>query len=298
MINDEHFARCNVCLVDVQLEALWGPTKRNYFLFVSRALALETIPTIRYKSVTLCCLVSHKHSDQHCQQCLPVSTQPMLTARTAVHRTNQRHNDKNCQTKMRLLSRRNVPSNDELPSFLHAKAATQSNVRTTNLSIKIPSRTMNEARNELLSVADSSEPRENNASSSSNSKSIASRRRSPRLLEINDTNNESPTHPTTQACNMQRTSSANHSANNQTNEEESRVAVDNIGTSANIDAHADATSNANLKGTTDTAWSFLTGFLNCWQKGAPKLKMNLSLLACFRNCEKREMFSRMNHFAF
>jgi len=28
--------------------------------------------------------------------------------------------------------------------------------------------------------------------------------------------------------------------------------VDNIGTSAKIDAHADATSNANLKGTTDT----------------------------------------------
>jgi len=45
-------------------------------------------------------------------------------------------------------------------------------------------------------------------------------------------------------------------------------------------------------------WSFLTGFLNCWQKGAPKLKMNLSLLAHFRNCEKREMFSRMNYFAF
>jgi len=37
-------------------EALWGPTKRNYFLFVSRALALETIPIICYKSVTLCCL--------------------------------------------------------------------------------------------------------------------------------------------------------------------------------------------------------------------------------------------------
>jgi len=28
----------------------------NYFLFISRALALETIPTICYKSVTLCCL--------------------------------------------------------------------------------------------------------------------------------------------------------------------------------------------------------------------------------------------------
>jgi len=33
-------ARCNVCLADVQLEALWEPTKWNDFLFVSRALAL------------------------------------------------------------------------------------------------------------------------------------------------------------------------------------------------------------------------------------------------------------------
>ena len=49
------FARCNVCLVDVQLEALWGPTKRNCFLFVSRALASETILTSCHESVTLCC---------------------------------------------------------------------------------------------------------------------------------------------------------------------------------------------------------------------------------------------------
>ena len=32
------FTRCNVCLTDVQLEALWGPTKRNYFLFISKTL--------------------------------------------------------------------------------------------------------------------------------------------------------------------------------------------------------------------------------------------------------------------
>jgi len=53
------FSRCNVCLVGVWLEALWGPTKRNRFLFISRALALETIPTICYESVTLCCSVQH-----------------------------------------------------------------------------------------------------------------------------------------------------------------------------------------------------------------------------------------------
>ena len=47
------FTRCNVCLADAQLEALQGLTKRDYFLFASRALAL--IPTIYYKSVTLCC---------------------------------------------------------------------------------------------------------------------------------------------------------------------------------------------------------------------------------------------------
>jgi len=35
--------------------------KRNYFLFVFRALASETIPTICCKSVTLCCLVQHLH---------------------------------------------------------------------------------------------------------------------------------------------------------------------------------------------------------------------------------------------
>jgi len=46
----------DVCLADVWLEALWGPTNRNCFLFVSRALALETIPTICYELVTLCCL--------------------------------------------------------------------------------------------------------------------------------------------------------------------------------------------------------------------------------------------------
>jgi len=50
------FARCNVCLADVQLEAVWRPTKRHHFPFVSRQLALETIPTIYHKSVTLCCL--------------------------------------------------------------------------------------------------------------------------------------------------------------------------------------------------------------------------------------------------
>jgi len=55
------FARCNVCLADVadvQLEALWGPSKRNHFLFISRALASETIPMICYKSGTLCCSAS------------------------------------------------------------------------------------------------------------------------------------------------------------------------------------------------------------------------------------------------
>jgi len=39
------------------LEALWGPTKWNYFLFISKTLTPETIPIIYYKSVTLCCLV-------------------------------------------------------------------------------------------------------------------------------------------------------------------------------------------------------------------------------------------------
>jgi len=50
------FARCNVCLADVWQEALWGPTKRNCFLLVPRALTFETIPTICYKLVALCCL--------------------------------------------------------------------------------------------------------------------------------------------------------------------------------------------------------------------------------------------------
>jgi len=49
------FDGCNVCTADVWLEALWGPTKRNCFLLVSRALALETIPTICCESVILCC---------------------------------------------------------------------------------------------------------------------------------------------------------------------------------------------------------------------------------------------------
>jgi len=44
-------------LAGVWLEALWGPTKGNHFPFISKALALETIPIIYYKSVTLCCLV-------------------------------------------------------------------------------------------------------------------------------------------------------------------------------------------------------------------------------------------------
>ena len=34
-----------------------GPTKRNCFLCVSKALSLEIIPIIYYKPVTLCCLV-------------------------------------------------------------------------------------------------------------------------------------------------------------------------------------------------------------------------------------------------
>jgi len=49
------FAGHNVCLAGAWLHALWGPAKRNYFLFVSRALTSETIETIYYKSVTLCC---------------------------------------------------------------------------------------------------------------------------------------------------------------------------------------------------------------------------------------------------
>ena len=65
-INDERvnstqvatdFNRCHVCLSDFWLEALWGPTQSEHFLFVPFAMALETIPTNCYKSVTLRCLV-------------------------------------------------------------------------------------------------------------------------------------------------------------------------------------------------------------------------------------------------
>jgi len=49
------FHRCNVCMSDVCPEAMWWPTCRNHFFFLSRALNLETILTIHCKSVTLCC---------------------------------------------------------------------------------------------------------------------------------------------------------------------------------------------------------------------------------------------------
>jgi len=48
--------RCNVCLANWK-HCEDPPPKKNNFLFISRALALETIPIIYYKSVTHCCLV-------------------------------------------------------------------------------------------------------------------------------------------------------------------------------------------------------------------------------------------------
>mgnify|MGYP007080221088 CR=1 FL=1 len=51
------FAACNVCPDDVQLEALWRPTKKKHFPIVSRALVWKTILTICCKSVILCCSV-------------------------------------------------------------------------------------------------------------------------------------------------------------------------------------------------------------------------------------------------
>jgi len=58
--------RCNVCPSHVELEALWGPTKVDNFLFVSKALDSETIPTIPticHKSVNLWCLVQHAKNE-------------------------------------------------------------------------------------------------------------------------------------------------------------------------------------------------------------------------------------------
>jgi len=40
------FTRCNVCLAFVSLEKLWGQTKKELILFVSKVLAWETTPTI------------------------------------------------------------------------------------------------------------------------------------------------------------------------------------------------------------------------------------------------------------